>query len=162
MARSGGRATFCWLAANAIALMKQADQPAANSCSGLVPLPGPPGDDSLTSRRPSLVREAPSRPPVVCVLAVYSTFSIWLMGGSFFQWAMARTNHFSCQSQERIARLCHCVSYGKTRRQAGFTRFREVTKSRLEVPKIRRIVGMTEHRDSHPLFEDPKRLLLDM
>src|SRR5688572_28895949 len=59
--------------------MKQADQPAANSCSGLVPLPAVPGDDNLMSRSPSELREAPSRPPVVCVLAVYSTFSIWLM-----------------------------------------------------------------------------------
>src|SRR5215471_335410 len=113
MARSGGRATFCWLAARAIALMKQADQPAANSCSGLVPLPTLPGDDSLTSRRPSLVREAPSRPPVVCVLAVYSTLSIGLMGGSFFQWATARENHFSCQSRESATSHFHCVSYGK-------------------------------------------------
>src|SRR5215813_488364 len=87
MARSGGRATFCWLAARAIALMKQADQPAANSCSGLVPLPALPGDDSLTSRRPSLVREAPSRPPVVCVLAVYSTFSIGVVAFSFSSFA---------------------------------------------------------------------------
>src|SRR5262245_48608949 len=145
MARSGGRATFCWLAARVIALMKQADQPAANSCSGLVPLPALPGDDSLTSRRPSLVREAPSRPPVVCVLAVYSTFSIWLMGGSFFQWATRRTNHFPCQSQKRAARLCHCVSYGKTRRQPDITRFREVTKYRIAVPKTRKIVAMAEH-----------------
>ena len=38
-------------------------------------LPELPGEDSLTSRRPSPVREAPSRPPVVCVLAVYRTFS---------------------------------------------------------------------------------------
>ena len=56
--------------------MKQADQPAPNSCSGLVPVPVP-GDDSLMSRRPSELREAPLRPPEeVWVLPVYRTFSI--------------------------------------------------------------------------------------
>ncbi len=46
--------------------LKQTDQPAASSCSGFVPRPGPPGTDSLTSRRPSLLRADPlSRPPVV-------------------------------------------------------------------------------------------------
>src|SRR5262245_50627611 len=83
MARSAGRETFLRAAANPIALMKQADQPAANSCSGLVPPPAVPGDDSLTSRRPSELREAPSRPPVVWALAVYSTFSRVIMTGSF-------------------------------------------------------------------------------
>jgi len=43
---------------------KQAGQPAANSCSGLVPLPAVPGVESLMSRRPSELRDAPpSRPP---------------------------------------------------------------------------------------------------
>ena len=38
---------------------------------GLVPVPEVPGDDSVTSRRPSLVLEAPSQmPPVVWALAV--------------------------------------------------------------------------------------------
>src|SRR5262245_4777311 len=85
MAWSGGKAIFLWPAARAIALTKQADQPAAKSCSGLVPPPVVPGDDSLTARRPSALREAPSRPPVVRVLAVYRTFSIRVMAGSFFQ-----------------------------------------------------------------------------
>src|SRR5262249_41468605 len=60
--------------------------PAANSCSGLVPLPAVPGVDSFTSRRPSLGREVPSRPPVVWAFAVYRTLSIGVMTGSFFQW----------------------------------------------------------------------------
>jgi hypothetical protein len=60
MARSAGSVTFLWAAANAIALMKQADQPAANRCSGLVPAPEVPGVESLTSRRPPEVRDAPS------------------------------------------------------------------------------------------------------
>jgi hypothetical protein len=34
-------------AANSIAESKHADQPAAKSCSGLVPVPGLPGRDSL-------------------------------------------------------------------------------------------------------------------
>src|SRR4030088_3450085 len=55
--------------------MKQADQPAANICSGFVPTRVDPGAESLTSKRPSELRDAPSRPPVVWVLAVYSTFS---------------------------------------------------------------------------------------
>src|SRR5437879_3127464 len=62
-------------AANSIADSKHADQPAAKSCSGLVPVPGLPGRDSLTSRRPSELRDMPARPPVVWALAVYSTFS---------------------------------------------------------------------------------------
>src|SRR5687768_14940957 len=85
-ARSAGRATFLWLAATPVAPMKHADQPAANSCSGLVPPPAVPGDDSLTSRRPSELREAPSRPPLVWVFAVYNTFSSWVMADAPFEW----------------------------------------------------------------------------
>src|SRR5229473_2817531 len=78
MARSAGRAIFILRAASPIALSKQADQPAANSCSGLVPMRADPGTESLTSRRPSELREVPfSRPPVVWVLAVYTTFPAW-------------------------------------------------------------------------------------
>src|SRR5438309_10978078 len=82
MARSAGREIFFWLAATPIALMKQADHPAANSCSGLVPAADVPGVESLTSSRPSDVREAPSRPPVVYAFAVYSTLSIVVMANS--------------------------------------------------------------------------------
>src|SRR5262245_45763199 len=57
---------------------KQADQPAANNCSGLVPLPLAPGLDNLMSRLPSELFETPSRPPAVCVLAVYNTLCICL------------------------------------------------------------------------------------
>src|ERR1700738_4250672 len=79
-------AIFLLRAASAIALSKQADHPAANSCSGLVPMRADPGVESLTSRRPSELREAPfSRPPVVSVLAVYTTFAIRLMVHSFFE-----------------------------------------------------------------------------
>jgi hypothetical protein len=57
---------FILQASSVSALAKQADHPAASSCSGLVPGPAPPGIESLTSRRPSLERAAPfSRPPVV-------------------------------------------------------------------------------------------------
>src|SRR5260370_18088843 len=70
-------------AANSIADSKHADQPAAKSCSGLVPVPGLPGRDRLTSRWPSELREVPARPPVVWTLAVYSTFSSWFMTFSF-------------------------------------------------------------------------------
>ena len=62
-------------AANSIAELKHADQPAAKSCSGLVPVPGLPGRDSLTSRRPSELRDMPVRPPAVWAFAVSSTFS---------------------------------------------------------------------------------------
>lgn len=66
-----GSTIFSLRAAISIAPSKQADQPAANNCSGLVPMPAPPGGDSLTSRRPSELRDMPScRPPLVCVLAV--------------------------------------------------------------------------------------------
>ena len=80
IATSPGSAIFFWRATSAIALSKQADQPAANSCSGLVPMRAEPGAESLTSRRPSELRAAPlSRPPVVRVFAVYTTFPMWLM-----------------------------------------------------------------------------------
>src|SRR6267378_850674 len=65
----------CVVSTSPIALMKQADHPAANNCSGLVPVPGTPGAENLTSKRPSSLRETPPRrPPEVCVLAVYRTF----------------------------------------------------------------------------------------
>src|SRR5258706_7192455 len=38
-------------------------QPAANNCSGLVPVPGTPGGENLTSKRPSSLREMPPRRP---------------------------------------------------------------------------------------------------
>src|SRR4029077_8673640 len=75
VATSDGSLTFILLATIPIALMKQADQPAENSCSGLVPVPGTPGAENLTSKRPSSLRETPPRrPPKVWVLAVYRTF----------------------------------------------------------------------------------------
>ena len=42
MAMSAGSVTFILLATSPIALMKQADHPAANSCSGFVPVPAAP------------------------------------------------------------------------------------------------------------------------
>src|SRR6267143_1357845 len=72
-------------AANSIADSKHADQPAAKSCSGLVPVPGLPGRDSLTSRRPSELRDMPARPPVVWAFAVYSTFSSRFITSSFMK-----------------------------------------------------------------------------
>src|SRR5712691_2648049 len=69
MAASAGSLTFILLATSAIALTKQADHPAANNCSGLVPVPGTPGAENLTSKRPSSLRETPPRrPPEVWVL----------------------------------------------------------------------------------------------
>src|SRR5580658_7337945 len=59
MATSAGRAILFLRASSFIALRKHADQPAANNCSGLLPLPGLPGAESLTSRLPSEVRDAP-------------------------------------------------------------------------------------------------------
>src|SRR3712207_1893530 len=75
-----------------MALSKQADHPAANSCSGLVPGREEPGDESLTSSWPSLLREAPSRPPVVWVLPVYRTFSTWVIVISFLNTARRATS----------------------------------------------------------------------
>ena len=43
IAVSAGRRVACRAAASPIAPMKQADHPAANNCSGFVPLPGAPG-----------------------------------------------------------------------------------------------------------------------
>jgi hypothetical protein len=65
-----GSWTFILTAASLMAPIKQADHPAAKSCSGLLPPPALPGEESWTSKRPSLLREAPSRPPVVRVRAV--------------------------------------------------------------------------------------------
>src|SRR5262245_51607123 len=83
MARSAGRATFRLPATSSTALRKQADQPAANNCSGFVPVVALPGVESFTSRRPSELRDAPSRPPVVCVFAVYRTLLTWDIAISF-------------------------------------------------------------------------------
>ena len=47
MATSAGSVTFILLATSPIALMKQADQPAANNCSGFVPVPGTTGSREL-------------------------------------------------------------------------------------------------------------------
>ena len=52
------------------AMEKQPAWAAPISSSGLVPLPAPPGELSWMSRRPSSVRELPSRPPVVWAWAV--------------------------------------------------------------------------------------------
>ena len=49
---SDGSYTFILEATSFIALVKQADQPTANNCSGLVPLPGAPGTESFTPSRP--------------------------------------------------------------------------------------------------------------
>src|SRR5699024_5225480 len=68
----------CSLPANPRALWKQAPYPTANSCSGLVPPPGPPcslGVRRLTSIDLSSVAPRPSRPPVISALAVYAIFS---------------------------------------------------------------------------------------
>src|ERR1700694_296477 len=86
MTRPTGKTTFRWRAASAMALSRLADQAAATSCSGLVPIRAEPGVESLMSRRPSELREAPySRPPVVSVLAVYTTFAIRLVVHFFFE-----------------------------------------------------------------------------
>jgi hypothetical protein len=59
MAASAGRRVFILAAATPIAPMKQADQPAANNCSGLVPLPALPRAESLMSNRPSVAKSFP-------------------------------------------------------------------------------------------------------
>src|SRR5471032_1528595 len=56
--RSAGNTTFNLPAALPSAPIKQADQPAANNCSGFVPSPALPGEDSLISRRPSSLRQS--------------------------------------------------------------------------------------------------------
>jgi hypothetical protein len=75
--------------------MKQADQPAANICSGLVPLPGAPSDKSLMSKRPSELRDAPFRPPVVwawrCIALCRRSWSWWTPGKRTVRWACAAT-----------------------------------------------------------------------
>jgi hypothetical protein len=64
IATSAGSGIFFLPATSLIAERKHVDQPAANSCSGLVPPPGPPRKEIFTSSRPSSVREdPPSRPP---------------------------------------------------------------------------------------------------
>src|SRR5437868_1478799 len=73
-ATSVGSVTFILLATTPIALMKQADHPAANNCSGFVPVPGAPGAENLTSKRPSSLLDTPPRRPLeLWVLAVYRT-----------------------------------------------------------------------------------------
>src|SRR5580658_658231 len=82
MAKSAGSVIFNLRAAIPIAPSKHADQPAANNSSGLVPLPAVPGGDSLTSKRPSELRAAPSRPPVVWTFAVNRIFAGVVIGYS--------------------------------------------------------------------------------
>ncbi|MNR61316.1 hypothetical protein D3C85_1830420 [compost metagenome] len=67
MLESAGSFKFRFAADLLIAPKKHADQPAASSCSGLVPSPFAPGEVSLMSKRPSELFEKPSRPPVVIV-----------------------------------------------------------------------------------------------
>src|SRR5436305_185410 len=60
-----------------LAHWRQAANPAANSCSGLVAPPGPPssfGVASSTSRMPSSERARPLRPPSAVAIAVYRAF----------------------------------------------------------------------------------------
>src|SRR5476651_557611 len=91
-------------AANSIADSKHADQPAAKSCSGFVPVPGLPGRDSLTSRRPSELRDVPVRPPVVWAFAVYSTFSSWFITPPSVARALAAidVNGLACHEARRF------------------------------------------------------------
>jgi len=62
MATLSGSLTFILLATSPIALMKQADQPAANNCSGLVPVPGTPGAENLTSKATIITAEDTAAP----------------------------------------------------------------------------------------------------
>jgi hypothetical protein len=59
---------------------KQADQPSATDCPVWVPVLGVPVVEDLMSRRPSSLRDAPSRPLAVRNLAVHRTFQL---GGGF-------------------------------------------------------------------------------
>src|ERR1700722_3866966 len=92
-------------AANSIAESKHADQPAAKSCSGLVPVPGLPGRDNLTSRRPSELRDRPARPPVVWAFAVYSTLSSRFISPAFMKSARRVNNARSAVARGKIAWL---------------------------------------------------------
>ena len=65
IARSAGSGSRRFCASMLIAPRKQADQPAASSCSGFVPSLAVPGAASRMSRRPSSLLAAPSRPPVM-------------------------------------------------------------------------------------------------
>jgi hypothetical protein len=98
-ARSAGSFTFIQEATIFIADKKQADQSAANNCSGLVPVPRVRGAESLTS---SELRDAPSRPTVVCALAVYITFSIWKL----WSFPHASTNRPQCARRRCIGVEC--------------------------------------------------------
>src|SRR6476620_3334305 len=92
-------------AANSIADSKHADQPAAKSCSGLVPVPGLPGRDSLTSRRPSELRDIPARPPVVWAFAEYSTLSSRFISPAFMESPRRVNNARSAVARGKIACL---------------------------------------------------------
>src|SRR5947209_11988888 len=101
-------------AANSIADSKHADQPAAKSCSGLVPVPGLPGRDSLTSRRASELRDMPARPPVVWAFAVYSTFSSRFITSSFMKSPGAWT---PCEAGLRLGELGKQIDVGPARQR---------------------------------------------
>jgi hypothetical protein len=61
IAVSAGRLVFLLRATTAIAPSKQADHPAANSCSGFVPVPGPPGMPCAARSATGLLRRGGSR-----------------------------------------------------------------------------------------------------
>src|SRR5262249_11945646 len=66
---AGRRATFARPAAAPIAPPTQADEPAANSCSGLVPGPFEPGGDRVRLILPSGLVALPSRPAVALAVS---------------------------------------------------------------------------------------------
>src|SRR5262249_10272941 len=70
---AGFRWIFAWLAASPIAPPKQAEYPAAKSCSGLVPGPCDPGGDRARSILPSGLVALPSRPAVAPAVSDAST-----------------------------------------------------------------------------------------
>jgi hypothetical protein len=65
---------FAMPAAARIALPKQAEWPAPNSCSGFVPGPFEPGGDIARSIFPSALIDLPSRPAVVLTVSDAWTF----------------------------------------------------------------------------------------
>src|SRR4051812_8315044 len=73
--RASWPSTPCFVAIARMAWPKQADQPSANSCSGLWPSPLPPNSfcRPIASASPLLSRMArPLRPPLVVAVVVYA------------------------------------------------------------------------------------------
>src|SRR5690606_18760326 len=110
-----------------------------------VPSPGPPGLECRTSRRPSLLRDEPSRPPVVRTLAVYRTLLAAAVADMSFPWEVWNGCLVAPAVQQplpgaAIARWC------RARRAGSLVRARGAGRGACRHERGRPPVQLVEHR----------------